>query len=218
MNVYPRWYVPEGIARPAHVRLPLGARCAPGVGPDVAGGGAGGGQMIGGTFLPGESGWHKAADGWWVNIGDANPQALVRLDRHPRVLRWEAVPGIRADHWWMVPVLLTPELDQEGRSVIYVTALDQSWRGDRWADPHDLVELQRRLLNACLAMAPEKLSEQALNELAHLVTDLLKMHHDVTADEMIAGGWLTLNVMLRILTTAADVPLIDVDPSKAADG
>ena len=78
MNSLPRWYVPKGLAKPAHIRLTDGQTLHDDQGPD----GLGGGTMYGGSFTPGEAGWLKTPGGWWINLRDVAPQTLA-----PWVLR-----------------------------------------------------------------------------------------------------------------------------------
>lgn len=207
MNQLPRWYIEQGKPRSAHICAPGGMTLMDGVGPDAVGGGT----IIGGDYVPGETGWLNTGAGWWIHLHEVAPQTLAKLSLHPRILRWSPVAGSVNGHWWQVPVLLAPLVDGSGNAVLYQSALDRSWNGKEWIDPADLTELQTRLHQVAFGLANGTVASDA--ELVRVVTDLLSLGHHLHAAEMAAAGWLTHTLLLRILLAAADVPLCE-----AADG
>lgn len=204
----PRWYCPVGVERPAHVPYPGGIALLPGVGPDVAADGEGGGTIYGGPFEPGEPGWTVTDAGWWVNLDGVAPQQLVRLETHPRILRWATVQGEHPDHWWRVPVLLTPQgQDAEGAPLLFVSAVERVFRGaDGWQPPSDLVELQHQLLAVAMDQGVGNRDADEMAVLADLVAVILGLGHTVSLHELIVKGWLTERVLLRVLIAAGDLP------------
>jgi hypothetical protein len=215
MFALPRWYCPAGIARPTHLSVlatPVG--CVPGVGPDVADAGPGGGMMYGGVFTPGESGWVKTEAGWYVNMVGVMPQVLARMDRNPRITRWTMVQGVTREHVLMVPVLLGPVFPDDAPTdgselvapIAYVSALDQVLTQKGWSDPTELAALQEQLRRVAITIG----TEHCLDDpgLVSLAIELLMLgHQNVTRHEMIAGGWFSELVLLRVLVAAAGIPM-----------
>lgn len=205
-----RYYCPAGGSVPAYAATLPPHGCVAGRGPDVdAQLGEGGGVVYGGAFRPNEPGWQRTAAGWWVNLGGVRPQDLVKLDTDPRIVRWVLVDGDRREHRWKVPVLLRPEFTDEGETDVYVSALERVWRGgDKWDDPAHLVELQRRLRAVAIGLAladGESLTEN--RALVQVVVDLLACGQDISEHELVAGGWLTERMLVRVTIAAAAVPL-----------
>lgn len=200
MSNLPRWYVPKGIERPAHVPTAVALRLHDQVGPDPVGGG----MVFGGPYTPGEPGWVKAGT-WYINLHDVEPQTLARITTHPRIIRWTPVVGSVNGHWWNVPVLLTPTLDGDGKAVLYRSAVDQHWNGNEWTDPADLADLQERLRQVAINVAGGLVSDD--RALVALVSDLALLGHLLHPSELAASGWLTRSLLLRFLIAAADVPV-----------
>lgn len=207
-----RYYCPPGIARPEHRDdLVGGAGLVLGAGPDVEGGGPGGGTVYGGVYEAREPGWVLTAAGWWVHLGDVVPQHLARLDVHPRITRWTIVDGAHAQHRWRVPVLLTPnEKDPGAVDASYGSALERVLAASGWADPADLAALQARLLDQVYGLARGADLRAELDNITDLVVKLFELGHRVTRHELVVGGWLTERVLVRTLIAAADVPLPEV--------
>lgn len=203
MNSLPRWYVPKGQARPRHIPVTDGVTLEVGHGPDQ-----GGGTLIGGSWNPPETGWLKTDGGWWIHLRDVCPQTLARLDNDPRIVRWALVAGSVQGHYWRVPVLLTPELNEKGDAVLYRSALDQQWVDGQWTDAGPLAALQQRLKAVALDVGAN--GARTDGELVALVGDLLALGHDLHPHELNKSGWLTMVVLLRVLIAAADVPLPEV--------
>ena len=213
VNQLPRWYIPAGKDTPAHLAGMAGSRLLPGVGPDAVHGTgdaslitSGGGVMVGGSYQAGDPGWVPVNGGaWFINLVGVEPQTLSRLHPHPRILRWAPVQGSQRSHWWNVPVLLTPEMDDAGNAVLYRSALDQSWDGRAWVDPSDLGNLQERLRHVALDIAGGLVSGDA--DLVALVAEILLLGTNLQPGELSASGWLTRSFLLRVLLATADIPL-----------
>ncbi len=213
MNQLPRWYVPKGKPTPPHLAALPPCGLLDGVGPDAVhqiGDGlpatGGGGVVIGGSFAFGDPGWVPVNGGaWLINLAGVEPQTLSRLNPHPRILRWVPVQGSQRSHWWNVPVLLTPEMDDAGNAVLYRSALDQAWNGTTWVDPADLAGLQERLRHVALDVAGGLVNGDA--ELVALVAEILLLGTNLQPGELSASGWLTRSFLLRVLLAAADIPL-----------
>lgn len=200
-----RYYCPPGVDRPAHrADLVGGVSLVAGAGPDVASGGPGGGMVIGGLYEPAEGGWSQTAAGWWLHMGDTVPQHLARAEGHPRIVRWTTVDGAQADHRWRVPVLVAPSETDDGT---YVSTLERALGAAGWQAPADLAPIQARLLDQVHGLARGGDFAVELERVTDLVIELLTLGHHVSRHELIAAGWLTERVLLRVLIAAAAVPL-----------
>lgn len=208
--ILPRYYVPKGIQAPTHISFPGPMELYDGHGPDVPGGGCGGGRLYGvQDFIDGEPGWTKTDEGWWMNLGGCLPQHLIRLDTHPRIVRWKTIIGADEHHWWRVPVLLQPDTEGLGREPeMYVSALDSSWKiGRGWSDPDDLAAIQRTLLDIALCIGESQSFDAAEEELVAVVSDVLALGHHVSMVELSEASWLTKRLLLRTLFAASGLQL-----------
>ncbi len=207
-----RFYCPRGVPKPAHRTdlPPAGAELLPGKGPDATLGlGDGGGMVYGGIYVPGEPGWVRTEAGWWVNLGGAIPQHLIRLAPHPRIVRWTVVVGALPEHRWTIPVLIKPQQRDDIADPVYVSALEREWRGDAagWKAPTDLAELQEQLITVAHDLAVSSDLEANARGITDLTIGLLGIGHLISRYEIAAGGWLSELFMLRTLAAACDVAI-----------
>ncbi len=206
----PRYYVPQGVEAPKHILFPGPMELYAGHGPDVADGGCGGGRLYGAQeFVDGEPGWSKTEAGWYLCMSDGCcPQHLIRLDTHPRIVRWKHVDGVVKGHAWRVPVLLQPDRVPEipGREPdTYVSALDSVWTKEGWKDPDDLATIQRLLLEVALNIGKAEDFDTSERELVQVVAAVLGLGHHVSVHELERSGWLSKALLLRVLLTTLDL-------------
>lgn len=215
MRRMPRYYAPKGLALPDHIAAVGSLVCLDGVGPDVSGGGVGGGRIAGGLYERSEAGWHATPAGWWVNLDGVVPQVLVRLQSDCRIVRWENVQGSEVDQAWRVPVLLMPEgRDANGDALAFVSALNDSWNGANWEIDPGMVDIQRRLLAVAHGIALAGTLEDDNRAIVELVVAILAIGHHVSMAEIVAARWLTRALYLRVLLAAAGL----VIPEGGSDG
>ncbi len=200
MNI--AWYCPPGIDAPAHCPHPAGVATLPGHGPDVEDGGPGGGVTYGPPYQPGQDGWRLVPAGWYVRLPDnLRPQDCLRLEPHPRILRWHDLPGDKG-HWWRIPVLITPLLahsDARG----YVSAVERVLAGT-WTDPGDLAGLLGDLRRLAADQAPEDGRQDWLTVVIERILAL--GYAGLTRHEMAAAGWWTETWQARVVFLACDRP------------
>lgn len=190
-----RWYCPPGVAKPAHAVVPGVVACLPDAGPPGA---TPGGTVYGGTLELGEKGWKKHRGGWWFNGQGSAPSLLIRLDPHPRLIRWVEVAGSIPDHLWRVPVLLEPVMDESGTPVLFRGALDRVWNGQGWDTPQEIESLMRRLLSLCLDIGRGATSLSSPEAVAAAL-DVLALGQVFDRDEVVEEGWISEVVVLRTL-------------------
>jgi hypothetical protein len=193
LTPYPIWYTPAGVAKPA---------CCPHAGglPVIVPGpdGATGGTLWGANALPAGD-WRRAAPGWWVLADGHLPQHLARLDGHPRIPRWAVVEGTEVDHFWRVPILLE-KVDSTWRS-----SLDRVWTGDGFAPPKDLEPISRQVLAITSGVPLHHDIEERNRLCAVLAVDLLALGQWVDGDLLAALGWLSEDMMERVILAACGV-------------
>lgn len=211
VNPWPRIYCPPGVARPACCPPGIAAVAVhPSHAPDVAHlpedaraevAGRTWGLCYGGDPIPGQR-WARTDAGWWAAVDGFTPQDVLRLERHPRVLRWRQVQGAHLDHWWSVPVILAPA-GAAGQG--YVSALDRlvGPAGARIAG-EDLAPLQETLLAIVNGVELGQTEAQRNDALEQLAIGLLAIGHWVDAPLLYAAGWLSESVLVRIVVAAAD--------------
>ncbi len=102
MTPYPFIFCPPGVDKPACCAHMGQVRQTATGGPEGTGG-----VCWGGPYDPEAARWVKTAGGWYLGDAGHRPQDLVRLNTHPRVVKWHQIPGALEDQWWRVPVLLT---------------------------------------------------------------------------------------------------------------
>lgn len=206
----PEVYVPPGVSAPAWM-----PRSRPGCEPTAARSRWPedlGCELIeaepGGMFYPlGRQtltpGWTRSAAGWWIRLGELKPQALARVERHPRVVSWAVIEGVVPEHQWAVPVLVRWR-EQEGGQGLWVAALDRIWGGgDRWSMGSE-IEYQVQLLLGLVHDEGRLDIEDGdvVEELVELAVALLQHGQHVDADLLILAGWLSELMVVRVLRAA----------------
>lgn len=215
MTPYPLIYTPRGwksatgAQKPAccpHTgSLPTERRLGPDVvmeGDEVKSGG--GGLLWGGDRLDGGT-WRCTPAGWWVCLNGHHPQHLLRLGRHPRVIRRAVVEGAQPGQLWSIPVLL--EHGPDG----YRSAVDGVWDGERWA-AGDLTATQETLLAAASGLDTDPDPARHAANIRQLAVDLAAIDQWVDLDLLAVTGWLSERAMLAwILAAAGRSPDLDRD-------
>ena len=201
----PLIYCPTGIDRPACCAHRAPIDLLRGKGPDAVATIVNGQEVItgGGGKIYGASGydpatrekWRKTRAGWWLLLLNHKPQDLIRLQAHPRVRRWAPLVGAQPEHTWHIPILLEPT------RLGWMSALDGIWDGESWS-AGELARLQEPLL--AIANGVQQ-GDDATREadFRRLAIDLLALGHLVDEDLLIAAGWLSESLMLRVVLTAA---------------
>jgi hypothetical protein len=105
--------------------------------------------------------------------------------------------GADANHYFQIPILLEP-VQNNGETVLYRSALDQHWNGEQWEDQAEFIALQHRLRAVIAGLTND--DEQPLID---LTCDLIRIGHDIIANDLSASGWITRTLMLRVLLSAA---------------
>ena len=188
----PRWYLPEGIAAPAHLppRLP---RFRVVRGPD-----GGKGVVLGGIIEPDEPGWLDSGAGWWVNLEGCTPADLARQ------MPYEGEGLTHGALQWHVPRLVQP-----GPAGTLVAAGERIRTMKGWALPIPL----RIPTDAALALARRwmagdiKGTEAEVERVALLA---LGLNYHLTLPEVVAGGWWSERLPLRVVQVALSVPVDEV--------
>lgn len=190
---FPLYYLPPGMARPAHLVHAGGITVAQRVGPMDAHEAERGGAIFGGPWddqtLPL---WKKTKAGWWIAVGGAEPHHLARLEPLPGRL----VQG-QAGHLWLVPRLLrvVPDFGLEA-------AVPKEFRDYGWHAPAHLVPLMERLRDLFL-WTPEAGTTTPDDATVQLVADILALNYHVSLHELAVTGWLTQDLVLQVLSAAA---------------
>lgn len=199
-----RWYCPPGVAKPAHAIIPGACQCMPTGGPPGA---VPGGMCYGGAVEPEDTGWQQHPAGHWFTYEDACPAQLIRLDAHPRLLRWIEIAGADPSHIWRVPVLLEPVFGEDGETpILFKSALDRTWTGGAWEMPADILSLQRRLLVMCHALGTNRLTVSSADAV-QTALDVLRHGHDFCDAELIRAGWVSEVLVLRTLIATCGMEL-----------
>jgi hypothetical protein len=193
LTPYPIWYTPPGMGRPA---------CCPHVGglqvivpgPDEQVGG----MLWGAAALP-VGDWRRAGPGWWICADGHLPQHLTRLDGHPRIPRWACVEGATPEQFWRVPILIEKSEDT------WRSALDRVWGGDTFTVPEDLEPLSRQVLAISAGVPLHETLEERNRLCARLAVDLLALGQWVDGDLLAALGWLSEDMMERVILAACGV-------------
>jgi hypothetical protein len=204
MATVPRWFIPDGVPRPAH--LPPGGistRTGPSATP---------GLCVGGPLRADEEGWIPTSPGYFLHLTGSQPQQFLRMAPAEGV----AIAGI-ADHFWLVPRLLRPAAQG------LVCALPQVLTEFGFTPPVAFAGLMQRLRDLVLpALAEIQVSERearspslGFDEAAavQLAIDILAVNYHVSRVELIHLGWMTDLLTTRILLAAAG--LVD---DEASDG
>lgn len=207
LSIYPRIYVPLGVAKPACCAHLAGAGAMDGHGPDAVvapdGTRSGGGGLTYGPrpWLPLDTTWRRTVAGWWIDLDGHRPQDLLRLEQHPRVLRWRTVPGVLAGQHWRIPVLLTPA---DGNPELgYLSAVDQVLGEHGWS-AGDLVDLQAPLLAIAAGVPLHQDPEVRNATILQLTIDLLAIGHWIDRTLLIHTGWLTETLQMEVILAAID--------------
>ncbi len=190
------------------------AGCVRNIGPDVADGGPGGGTVWGGIYRPGT--WRKAASGYYVLMEGHQPQHVARLQVHPRITRWLAVPGADPEHYWRVPVLLAPLRKSPTGGQVYVSALDRVFNGTTYAAPADLNAIQQRLFCLAEGVPLADTADKRDGACCALAIDLLQLGQEGDAEFFGLMGWITEQVVQRVLIAACGVT-DEVEPPEVSD-
>ena len=216
MTPYPLIYCPKDVDKPACCAHKGGGRCAPDQGPDYVPGAPGrppegGGGMLWGGVSFGDLPFRRMPGGAYAQIG-AQPSALLRSARHPRVLHRRWVQGAQPDHLWSVPVLLTVEVRPDGQDA-YTPALDAVWDGHAWGQG----ELEP-LFGAMLGFLHHRMPGGSVAErniaFRRLAIDLLAIDQWVDEGLLAVNGWLSERFMTTVVLAAGG--LAGEDLAKAA--
>jgi len=200
----PRWYSPPGVAKPAHVCIPGEMQCLDNAGPPGA---VPGGKCYGAPVEIGEEGWTLHPAGHWFNLTDATPCLMIRLDIHPRLIRWVDAGGAKEGHMWRVPVLLDPVCDEKGIIVTFKTALDRMWNGSDWSIPKEIDDLRRRLLLVNHAIGTNQ-ADLSSAEAVKVALDLLHLGQVFDDHEVINAGWVNEVLVVRTLIAGIGMELL----------
>lgn len=197
-----RWYCPPGVPRPAHALTPLVCRMTD-TGAPV--GAVPGGTCYGGPLEPGELGWHQHADGHWFDLRGASPLQMIRLDPHPRLIEWRTVAGADPSHIWRVPVLVSPTFDEAepDRVTGFKSSLDRVWNGQDWTLSQPLVDLRQRLLWTFQEIAGDRVNLDSADAV-DMALSLLDQGQAFDRSEIIAAGWVTEVLVVRVLCAGSD--------------
>lgn len=183
---FPTYYVPPGVTPPAHLFDRVGAPLLPDGGPEGRGG-----TIHHGPYLADTKAEYVATPGgWWVRLGHATPEHLLRAVPFPGVV----IDGALSGHRWLVPVLLN--LDQSVPDWLVVLA--HGGDGLAWKPMAGLDDLIERVRAARLKL----LDADSLESLA---VDLLKLNHHIDLGELVAGGWLLKPMILDIVLAACSI-------------
>lgn len=173
----------------------------PGRGPDALVGDVDG-ICYGGPYETDGWDWKPSPAGWWLGTCGHRPQDLVRLEDHPRVIRWRTIPGAQPEHTWRVPVLLTP--DPDGAAPAYVSALDRVMTPQGWQAPEDLRPLQEWLLHLAHRQTSAGTMEERNARFIQGAVALLAVGQWVDFDLLATAGWLSERLSLAIAFAAHD--------------
>jgi hypothetical protein len=162
-----------------------------------------GGECIGGPIEPGETGWKQHPAGHWFNFQGATPLQFSRLETDPRLIEWRTVAGAMPDHLWRVPVLVTPVHDESDPETVvgFKSGFDRVWNGQAWDTPQRLTDLRQRLLWTFQEIAGDRLTLSSA-ECVQMALDLLSEGHDIDHLEVVAEGWITEVLVVRVLCAA----------------
>jgi hypothetical protein len=185
----PRYYAPPGVDLPAHARITAGHPLRRGVGPDVAGGGPGGGRVTG-PYAPGEPDWIKTPAGWWVHACAVPAAQGGKPVLPPDLLRDSALPGV-AVGLWLVPQLLNPDGTWSGaRFLRFADDGSLAWSPREMAEHRDVANRLRGVLRLRADPAWRERSADLLPELTDLAVRLLAINHHISAHELVAWNWM----------------------------
>lgn len=199
-----RWYCPPGLAKPKHAIIPGSLACLPEGGPPGA---VPGGTCYGGPVEPDEPGWQQHQAGHWFNYTEAVPALLLRMDPNPRMVRWVEVAGADPSHTWRVPVLMEPVYGEDGETILlFKSALDRVWTGTTWDTPEAVSDLQRRLMLVCHALGTNQANLTSV-EAVQATLDVLRQGHEFDPQEIIAAGWVSEVLVVRVLVAACGLEL-----------
>jgi hypothetical protein len=208
MSPYPLIYCPrvdgKDVAKPACCAHVVAFRAKAGCGPDGSGG------LIYGDALPDPVvyPWIKTPAGWWIYHADLLPQHLQRIDRHPRIQRWAWIDGVIDGHRWLIPQLLM----RDGNGDLLLT-IDRQLTAQGWQVGDDLRPLIESLM-AIEAGVPLRVDQDERNAvILDLVMQILGLGSWVDRDLLIALGWFTEDLAIRVLRVAMGLaPALAEDP------
>lgn len=185
LRLYPQFYTPAGVERPAHCphRAP-NHLVAPG--PD----GQLGGTTWGGPYRPATaSEWTKTAGGWWVNFANKRPANLMRAVTLPG----RTVAGAEPDHLWVVPQILNRDMTC-AIPQRFAILKDKSYG---WVDEPKYADL----ISTMRAIRLGQVKDDAALIAAALA--LLEINYYTDAADLAAVGWMTNDMMFRVIVSAA---------------
>jgi hypothetical protein len=158
-----RWFVPDGIKRPAHI--PAGGIVATLDGVS--------GVSVGGPLPPAGSVWHTARGGWLFHVEQAD-QPRQRIAFPQDVVTVDDGSGRQ----WTVTQLLLATPDG------FRCALPCTWTADGFLPP----ECVRDLLERIAQVIDGALGDGAV---PYIVCDILALSYYLSHEEVLASGWLT---------------------------
>ncbi|HYF24667.1 MAG TPA: hypothetical protein VD931_02910 [Baekduia sp.] len=219
MTPYPLIYCPPGVPRPRCCPHGAAVQLHPAKGPDAPADpreaeGREWGVCWGGP-PPAGGQWIRTGAGWWLHLDGHKPQTTVRLERHPRVLRWKIVPGAELEHAWHVPVLLTravppredhsPAQAEAAEAAGYIAAIDRLLGPDGQRVPSpDLAPLMEPLMAIALGHRPGDDVEASNRAYEQLAIGLLAVGHYVDPDLIYATGWLSERTVINVVRAGFD--------------
>lgn len=184
LRTFPPYYTPPGVAKPAHCPHTAPFRLNTGCGPDKAGG-----ICWGGVYQPASADlWKKTGGGWWINFEGKRPQHLMRAVTLPG----RVVAGAEADHLWLVPQILNPDMSCAIPQRFGATA-DGSYG---WVDEPKYADLISTMRAIRLGDVRDD-ATQIETAIALLATNYHTDTHDLAA-----SGWLSSDLLFRTIVAA----------------
>ncbi len=185
LRLYPAFYTPPGVDRPGHCPHIAPNQLAPGQGPDGLGG-----KTWGGIYVPAaKDQWKQTAGGWWINFTNKRPANLMRSVTLPG----RTVSGAEPEHLWVVPQILNRDLTCAIPQRFAILA-DGSYG---WADEPKYADLISTMRAIRLGDVKDDKTQIGV------ALTLLAINYHVTANELAAAGWLTDEMLFRVIVAAA---------------
>jgi hypothetical protein len=134
------------------------------------------------------------------------------------LVRFHLVQGAKSDHFWQIPVLLTP-LEPDDRTKGFRSGVDRIAATDgAFVAPEAIEQLQILLLMVVRRIPlakTEKARNQAMVDLAQRIAGLT---HYVSRHEFLIAGWMSETLMTRIVHAAIDLPELQQESMQRRKG
>lgn len=202
----PRWYIPPGIPMPTHLPPLPRLHVLPEHGPGGCDDGERGGVVVSADgWVPARAGcFRKTRAGWWVDLGGTAPQGLARLS----VTAGTAIP-MGGGH------LLVPHLLRVDPDAGLVYAGTTEFRDYAWQPPQAIAELLWKIKAVVQWQdGHDPLDDDAVTSLAVAV---LAVNYHLSIHELAITGWLTSDLVTRILVIASGLEQAQT-PQPVLDG